>query len=248
MNRRVDWTRYLADFHQARPGITEDVLERCSDSRGQNPYHWLVDGIDPTARVLDLACGSAPTRPLLGTIWIGIDRSLAELHRAVASHEAEVVRADATQLPIRSGSVDVVVCSMALMLIEDLGTALAEIARILVPGGELRATLPHHRALTTMDRLRYLRLAVAAGAVPVFPRTALDAELDVLRRAGMLVTGDEPRRFTFPLGDPAANQLFVNSWYTRRKPDTRAGTRPGYPSWLQARTIGVGLRRVVATR
>ena len=248
MNESLDWPGYLADFHQANPGITEEVLTRCLDTEGRNPYEWLVEGIGSRSRVLDLACGSAPTRPLLGRAWIGIDQAPAELQRARLTHHAEVVRADATRLPIRSGSVDVVVCSMALMLIDDLTAALSEVRRVLTPGGELRATVPTVRPLKVRDRLGYLRLAVTARAMPRFPATPLDSGLDTIRENGLPITSDETRRFTYLLEDPEAIDLFVDSWYTSRAPVARERTLPARSLRGRRRTIGVGLRRIIARR
>ena len=248
VNRRVDWASYLADFHQAHPGITEDVLTRCRDTRSQNPYEWLVDGVGPGARVLDVGCGSAPSQPLVGPAWIGIDRSSAELHRAQITRRADVVRADAILLPIRSCSVDVVVCSLALMLFDNVDAALFEIARVLVPGGELRATLPHHKSLTARDRLQYAGLASAARAIPRFPATPLDGGLEAFRDTGLGVTSDEARRFTYPLDDPQAIKLFVDSWYTSREPTASERARSTPLPRGRRRTIGIGLRRIIARR
>ena len=47
------------------------------------------------------------------------------------------VRAGATNLPFRDGSFDAVCCFAALYLIEDPLLAVAEIARVLAPGGRV---------------------------------------------------------------------------------------------------------------
>ena len=57
---------------------------------------------------------------LPGAGWMGVDRSAAELGRAAVAGAGPLVRADATYLPVASGTVEVVVSSMALMIIEPL--------------------------------------------------------------------------------------------------------------------------------
>lgn len=242
------WNDYIAAFHERRPGITEAVLSRCIDERGATPYEWLTADVGTTDRVLDIACGSAPTRPLVPGCWIGVDRAASELRTAVDDHHATVARGDAVALPIRSGSVDVVLVSMALMLIDPLSAALAEIHRVLVPGGELRALIPTTSPMTIGDRFVYARLAVAARAIPRFPPTPLDRDLDPLEDAGLTVTADDKCRFTYPLADSAATRQFIDSWYTHRTP-TELDTRTrGRIRLADPTVVAVPLRLVTAHR
>ena len=245
---RPAWDTYIREFHRRRPGITEAVLSRCVDAGGSTPYAWLVAGIEPTSRVLDVACGSAPTQPLITGRWLGVDRSPTELARACSEHDAMVVHGDASALPVQSRSVDVVIVSMALMLIDPLGEALAEIHRVLVAGGELRALLPTTSPMTIRDRWTYARLATAARSIPRFPPTPLHHNLAVLDDAGLTVTDDERRRFTHHLGDATATRRFVDSWYTAHKlsdapiPNRRGRQLPNITA------VTVPLRRIIARR
>jgi hypothetical protein len=62
----LEWSRYLAEFHRDRPGVTEMLLTRAVARGHGTPYSWLVEPLQATSGlILDLACGSAPTRPLL---------------------------------------------------------------------------------------------------------------------------------------------------------------------------------------
>lgn len=100
----------------------------------------------PGARVLDLACGPGIyTRPIAraiapGTV-IGLDLSGPMLRYATARAQRESidnivwVRASAFDLPLPDGAVDGVCCCAALHLFPDLPAALAEIFRVLKPGG-----------------------------------------------------------------------------------------------------------------
>lgn len=114
---------FLRAFHAAHPGCTRHALARGGS-------YELLGGLP--GRVLDLGCGSWP----LGTI--GVDLSRDEL--AAAPPGAVVVQARGQALPFRDHSFDVVVSHLALMLMP-LDATLAEVRRVLVPGGALRCVL-----------------------------------------------------------------------------------------------------------
>ena len=156
---RTPWRDYLSDFHAERPGITEQLLQRTRDAAGRTPYDWVADAVPRGTAVLDLACGSAPLAERLVASYLGIDLSAPELALA-RSKGAPVVRADAGRLPVADEAVDVVVVSMALMLVP-LSATLAEVRRVLRPGGRLVALLPATGPMPARDLLRFARLCVA---------------------------------------------------------------------------------------
>jgi SAM-dependent methyltransferase len=138
----MTWDRYLGGFHSVRPGITESVLRRARDG-GTDPYDWLAEVVPPRGRVLDLGCGSAPLlRMLTGRSWIGMDTSGAELTATRSAGARPLLRARACAIPLRDSSIDVVVCSMSLMVATPVPQVIAEITRVLRPGGLLAATIP----------------------------------------------------------------------------------------------------------
>jgi SAM-dependent methyltransferase len=244
----VDWPSYLATFHAQRPGITEAVLTRCHHD-DRNPYEWLLEDIDAEGRILDLACGNAPTRHRLATRWVGVDRSTAELTAAQHRPEGDLVLADATQLPLTNQAFDTVICAMALMLLSPLGDALDEIFRVLRPGGTLHALLPATRPLTWRDRAHFARLFTALRTRPRFPPSPLDHDAQAaLNQAGFTMTTDERRRYAYPIITDADTHLLIDSLYLPNLDSEqlrRAHTRAR--QW-HVEEIGIPLRSITAIR
>ncbi len=245
----LDWRAYLDRFHAERPGVTEDVLARTLD-RGQSPYQWAREAIPERARVLDLACGTAPLFEALGGRWVGVDRSAAELRLAVDRGAAPVARGDATAIPFDAECFDAVLCSMGLMLVQPLGRALAESARVLRPGGRLIALVPDARPLRLADRFFYLRLLAVLGRTRL--RYPNDGELrhatPHLERAGLHLVADDRRRFAYPLDDRDASERFVNSLYLPDREPNRLTGAVAIATRRVGTTIGIPIRRLIAQK
>ncbi len=95
---------------------------------------------DPGRLTLDIGCGEGRLgRDLLaiGHRVVGIDRSAAMLQAAMESGGAPLLRGDAAWLPLQAGACDLAVAFMSLQDMDDMEGAVAEIARVLVPGGRL---------------------------------------------------------------------------------------------------------------
>ncbi len=101
--------------------------------------------IEPADKVLDVGCGPGNfSRDFAAAasegLVVGLDASASMLETAVRENGADniaYVRGDAGALPFRDACFDAVCCFAALYLIEEPPRALAEIVRVLAPGGRV---------------------------------------------------------------------------------------------------------------
>jgi len=122
-----------------RPGNPIVALEQ--------PAVWsLVDRLAP-GRALDAACGTGRhARHLveLGHEVVGLDMTPEMLARAAASvPESRFVKADLRRIPEPDSSFELVVCGLALAHLAELEPGVAELARVLRPGGRLVVSVLH---------------------------------------------------------------------------------------------------------
>jgi len=173
----------------------------------------------PGHRVLDLGCGSG--RHAFGALRRGADvlacdlgrPELAEVRDIVAAMGdageipagafATAVGADARRLPFADGGFDRIIAAEVLEHIDDDGAALAELARVLRPGGVLAVTVPSWlpEKLCWLLSEEYHAPAVVGGHVRIYTLRRLRA---LLREAGLL-----------PLGRHRAHALHSPYWWLR---------------------------------
>lgn len=244
------WGDYLAAFHDERAGITEAILGRAAAGDGGDPYDWLADALPADGLIVDVACGSAPLAGRTTRGWIGLDRNRAELDLASRVAPGRVLLADAASAPLRAGAADAVACSMALMLVDDPGGVVAELARLLRPGGRLVALLPATAPLTLRDRARYARLlaALRLWQLPFRHHRFLGDPFPPIAAAGLTLVSEDRRRFAYPLTRPGDARRWVRSLYL---PGIDAHRRRAAQRVVQSWTgssIGLPLRLLVAVK
>ena len=105
----------------------------------------LVEIVRPGDRVLDVACGTgivARRAAARGAEVVGADLNGQMLAVASAAEPAiEWLEADAADLPFPDGAFDVVLCQQGLQFMPDPAAAVAEMRRVLAPGGRLAVSV-----------------------------------------------------------------------------------------------------------
>jgi SAM-dependent methyltransferase len=131
-------------------------------------------------RVLDLGCAFGfATRRLArrGYETVGVDASPAYIARARRAHpQGTYLLAEAEAVPLPDHSFDGVLFLDVLEHVHDERAALAEIARLLKPGGTLIVSVPHRGLLWRLDSLNLYQWLVRRthhGLPP--PEIGLDA-------------------------------------------------------------------------
>jgi len=140
----------------------------------QRPYYRRVharlraalEGASP-ARVLDLGCGTAQLTDDLRRRWpnatvVGLDLSadmLAAAQRRLG-HTLPFVRANSAALPFAESSFDLVTSSLSYHWYPDAGRVLAQLARVIRPGGRfVLATLYSPARSATLANMHLHSLA-----------------------------------------------------------------------------------------
>lgn len=244
------WNGYLAGFHAEHPAITETVLDGSRDRDGHGPYDWVANAVPSGGVIVDVACGSGPLAARTGHGWIGVDSASPELALAARAAPGQVVRADAAAIPLRTGVADSVVCSMALMIFDEPAAVVAEMIRLLRPGGTLVVLLPAARPLTLRDRWRYARLlwALRLRSLPFRHRRVLARPRQVLESGGLRIERLERRRFAYPLTGDGDGHRFVHSLYLPGVDASRRSRATGTLNRWTGSNIGVPLHLVVAVK
>lgn len=162
-SRLEEVRRLLADNSLSRAGVSVDAVDTISGYRTwsasydesdnaaldleQPEVRRIIDQFD-TGTVLDAACETGRHTEYLnlaGHDVIGVDSSPEMLERARARVPSATFRlGQLDDLPVVDNSIDGAVCALALTHLPELDGAIAELARVLRPGGQLVISDIHH--------------------------------------------------------------------------------------------------------
>jgi dolichol-phosphate mannosyltransferase len=169
-----------------------DYEDRAFDSRHPPQRYWqrtrhrhICDLVEGAERVLDLGCGSSRLLSRLPEGSVGVDVLMGKLRRARHFGRA-LIRADAEALPFRDGAFDGVVVSHLVEEVPTDGRALAEMTRVVRPGGRLVVATPDYgrrrwRALGAL----YRHIVPGAGDHPPRARYSRRRLVEEMERRGM---------------------------------------------------------------
>ena len=218
--------------------------------------------LGPGTRVLDVACGT-------GTIAFrcaravgpggrvtGVDLSgrmieeAARRARALRVRNVAFVREDAEALALPDASVDAVVCAFGLMYVPDPGRAMAEMVRVLRPGGRVVAAVWGRRARCGWSPLfRVVDAEVATDVCPLFFRLGERGALARHFASAGLAAIDELRMdatLAYRNADEACNAAFlagpVALAWSRFDDHVRARVRERYTAAIARWRRGRGYR------
>ena len=191
---------------EARPISTREGYDEWAPSYDEQPNQLLeieqpivreiLDGL-PIGVALDAACGTgryAAYLASLGHTVIGVDSSPGMLARAREKvPQGEFHEADLHELPLADGSVDLVVCAIALVQVADIDGPFREFARVLRPGGHL--VVSDQRGLIGDISLPVVFDAEGepGGYIPSYARLASDYLAAALPLGFQVLRCEEPR-------------------------------------------------------
>jgi len=164
------------------PGQYDDLADEWWRERGAfEPLHWLAKAraalIPPgTGTLLDVACGGGLLAPhVRGYHHVGVDIGTSAT-RIARQHGVTTVQGDVLRLPVKDAAADVVVAGEIFEHVRDLDGVVAEIARVLRPGGTLvcdtlsDSWLSRFVMVTVAERLPFVPAGIHDPALFVSPR------------------------------------------------------------------------------
>jgi ubiquinone/menaquinone biosynthesis C-methylase UbiE len=170
-------------------------------------------GRPPAPRVLDLGCGAGDSVDLFRSLearveWTGADIEHSPEVAQRTRTDARFVTFDGQRLPFADASFDLVYCKQVLEHVRHPAPLLAEVARVLAPGGWFAGSTSHLEAFHSRSYWNYTPYGLSelldeAGLELVETRPVIDAFTLVAWRA---------------LGTPR----FFHRWWARQSPPYKA--------------------------
>ncbi len=175
-------------------------------------------GLEPGSRILDVGCGSGASLRLLRELGFAGEGVDPDPHFVVKARAAglNARQGSAQCLPAPDAAYDGALCECVLSLLPDPDAALAEIARVLRPGGALALSDLYARGPDIRPAGAQSGQSCLAGAV------TLEEMADRLERNGFTVLDCEDH--SRALAEFAGRLMFAG-W---ERPACGAGARPGY--------------------
>ncbi|WP_411122751.1 class I SAM-dependent methyltransferase [Streptomyces sp. x-19] len=190
----------------------------------ERPAMVALAGDVADRRILDAGCGSGTLSAALrdrGAVVTGIDASagMLSLAKQRLGDDAALHLVDLRdRLPFADGAFDDVVASLVLHYLEDWGPTLAELRRVLKPGGRLIASVDHPFVAYTIQDPRPDYFANTSytfdwtfngqSAPMKFWRKPLHTMTDAFTTAGFRLSA-----ISEPQPDPAARELFPDAFH-----------------------------------
>ena len=212
------------DYDSFAEAYTVDNENSLANAYYERPAMLALAGDVAGRRILDAGCGSGPLSAALrdrGAVVTGIDASaemLALARRRLGDDITLHVGDLRGRLPFDDGAFDDVIASLVLHYLQDWGPTLAELRRVLRPGGRLIASVDHPFVAYTIQAPRPDYFAstsysfdwtVNGQSVPMtFWRKPMHAMTDAFTTAGFRLAAIRE-----PQPDPAARELFPNDFH-----------------------------------
>ena len=142
--------QFLLNFHAQNPGCTVHAFGDCTTATGATSYDLLIESLPPGSRILDLGCGDGFMLERcidaghLPDHLFGIDLSPTELGLARQRPKlngVQLKQARVQAIPHPDASLDLVLSHLVLMLVGPVAPVISEVARVLKPGGNVRAIM-----------------------------------------------------------------------------------------------------------
>lgn len=212
------------DFDAAYAAWSEtyDTLSNALITAEEPVVRSFLSGVEP-GRTLDVAAGTGRFASILvelGHEVIAADMSLEMLNRGRAKGiGASFLRADMRGIPLRSASVDLAACGLALTHVPDLGPPIAEIARVVRPGGRMLLSDVHPFAVATGAQAMFKTVDGARGVARNHVHWP-SAYLNAFAMAGLTVER---------VAEPQVDEAFIQELGSEELRDAARGGLVGLP-------------------
>lgn len=221
------------DYSSFSEAYTAENDANLINAHYERPAMLALAGEVTGRRILDVGCGSGPLFAALrdrGAVVSGFDASagMLELARRRLGDGADLKVADLDgPLPYPDDTFDDAVASLVLHYLEDWGPALAELRRVVKPGGRLIASVDHPFAINLMhrqagreaeydyfDTTNWTEEWTMGGHTALMSiwHRPLHAMIEAFTGAGFRITA-----ISEPEPDPSARQLFPEAIATKTR-------------------------------